>query len=75
MATKVWQTVKQGQCPTTRREAELVEERIYPHESFSDTGPAYQVLAKHCSNGIECNLMGVPCRWAGTNPFNDPFEE
>jgi hypothetical protein len=54
-------------------EAVLMEERVYPHEIVPDCGPAYFVRARKCSYGLECNVAGYSCRWAWTNPENDPF--
>ena len=73
MAAVVWKTTRRIRCERVDREAELIEERVYPADILPDVGAPYQVHARKCSLGSECNLVGCNCRWAGTNPNYDPF--
>jgi hypothetical protein len=73
MATVAWQVVETIWCDRIGREADLLEERIYPDDIVSGPGLTYQVRARQCSFGTECNLSGYPCRWAYNNPNYDPF--
>lgn len=57
------------------QEAELLEERVYPADILPDVGAPYQVWARKCSLGVNCNLAGYACRWSFINPDYDPFAE
>ncbi len=75
MSTIIWEVIKKHWCDLMEQEAELLEERVYPGDPIPEGGTAYQVLARKCSHGIECNMAGYYCRWAWTNPEYDPFAE
>ena len=72
MAATQWVTVQELQCDLMGREARLMELRVYPADILPDV-PAYRVLARKCSLGLECNLLGYPCKWAYTDSDYDPF--
>jgi hypothetical protein len=73
MAAIIWKTTQTIFCDRIQAEADLYEERVYPDEVLPDAGAPYQVRARRCSQGMQCNLVGHNCRWAGTNPVYDPF--
>jgi hypothetical protein len=75
MASIVWKTVKKIHCDCVGQEAELLEERIYLDDPFPDVGQPFQVRARKCSLGMDCNLAAHACRWSYINPNYDPFEE
>jgi hypothetical protein len=75
MAAIVWEVVKKIQCDRLKEEADLLEERVYPDESVPDPARPYQVRARKCSLGMDCNLAGYTCVWAYNNPNYDPFAE
>lgn len=67
-----WRLVTAEFCFRARQTARFMElHRELPAEA---TGrPEDRVLARGCSLAIDCNLVGLPCRWAFTNPDYDPF--
>jgi hypothetical protein len=73
MAETVWETIECFWCSQVRREAQRLEQRVYPHEVLPDVGRPYHVRARRCSLDVECNLAGANCCWAFANPNNDPF--
>ena len=73
MATIIWESAARHWCDLQKCEAELLEQRVYPGDSLPDTRARYQVRARRCSLALDCNLAGYYCRWAWTNPDNDPF--
>ncbi|MBI3360634.1 MAG: hypothetical protein HY023_05940 [Chloroflexi bacterium] len=75
MAKIAWESVQKHWCDLMQEEAHLLEERIYPDDLLPDAALPYQVGARKCSFGIDCNLAGYHCRWAWTNPDYDPFTE
>lgn len=72
MASSGWVVVKQGRCVRADREAQLLEQRVYPAEILPDP-LGYRVTAVRCDCDVACNLQGFPCRWAFTRPELDPF--
>jgi hypothetical protein len=74
MATVKWEVVDRIYCTRIGQQAELLEERVYPDEIAPMAGATFQVRARKCSFGVECNLDGFGCRWSMTNPDYDPFE-
>jgi hypothetical protein len=73
MAVIMWKTTQRIFCDRAQGEADLYEERVYPGDLVPDASAQYQVRARRCSLGMQCNLVGFTCRWAGTNPVYDPF--
>lgn len=73
MAVIVTEVLERIWCDRARQDAELLEERVYPDDRMPDVALSYQVRARVCSLGMECNLAGYPCKWAGTNPDHNPF--
>lgn len=72
MATVEWVAVKRIWCDRIGKEAELMEQRVYPADHLSDAEP-YHIKARKCSWGMDCNLAGYRCRWSFLNPAYDPF--
>ncbi len=71
-----WVTISKIWCGKLQDEAALMEQRYYFDEPIPDGGgPPFKVIARKCSYGVDCNLQGHACRWAHTNPNNDPFEQ
>jgi hypothetical protein len=73
MADSVWIEVDKVWCDRVSAEVALLEERVYPAEVLPDTGAPYQVRARKCTLGLDCNLAGYTCRYALNNPNYDPF--
>lgn len=72
METINWVEKGRTWCDLAGREVVVYEQRVYP----CDEGPcleSYRVLATRCSASIECNLAGLPCKWAFTNPNVNPL--
>lgn len=72
MAATEWVVIRKLWCERAHREAQLLEQRVYPAEILPET-VGYRVLAHKCESAIECNLREFPCRWAYTRPEHDPF--
>ncbi len=73
MSVVMWEVVKQVWCNRMQQEAQLLEQRVYAAEPVPAVQASYQVRARKCSLGIDCNLAGYSCRWAFNNPNFDPF--
>lgn len=73
MTAVVMHVVDTVQCSRVHREVQLVEERLYPGDLVPDVGAPYRAVSHRCSSGVDCNLIGYPCRWSGINPNHDPF--
>jgi hypothetical protein len=70
-----WTVVKSHWCPAINGTASLLERRVYPSADFISTD-TFRVVEQRCSHDIACNLNDhVHCKWAGTNPHNDPFTD
>jgi hypothetical protein len=70
MAERIWQVKQIKYCEHVGHEIALENEVIYPAEQLPDQPP--RILARRCSNGIECNLMDkAACEWCGTNPGHE----
>lgn len=68
-----WEVVERQWCDALEREAELMVKRVYPGDMLYDMqGP--RIVARKCSCDLECNQLGIACKWAYTNPDNDPFQ-
>lgn len=75
MSSQVWVKKESQFCFRVKQTVYLLEERVYPGNTIPDIGEPYQVRAQKCSAGLECNLVGMRCRWSGLNPTYDPFYE
>lgn len=72
MSTEKVVTVKSKHCDLLARDVELREWRIYPTVDFLQTQVlTYQVRMCACTGAIDCNMRGITCRWAFTNPGSD----
>ena len=72
MAIEKVVTVKSKHCDLLNRDVELREWRIYPSVDFLRIeGSTCRVQMCACTGAIECNMRGIPCSWAYTNPGND----
>lgn len=75
MAIIVWEVVDKTYCDRVKEEVDLLEERVYPGDAVPDGGAPFTVRARKCSQGLECNLTGLRCRYSFVNPDYDPFAE
>jgi hypothetical protein len=74
MAEEEWVRVGAKRCDLFDEDVELREQRLYPTTDFLRApGNEYRVRARACTSAIRCNMAGVSCRWAFTNPDNDRF--
>ncbi len=65
-------TVKSKHCDLLDRDTALREWRVYPTADFlQNQVTTYQVRKCACTGAIDCNMRGIPCQWAFTNPGND----
>lgn len=67
-----WVVIGRRWCEAAQAEVELLEQRVYPLTDLIP-GEGYRVVQRRCSYEFACNGQDVPCRWAFTNPLNDPF--
>ncbi len=71
MAKRIWQVQRVCFCEHAGREIALENEVVYPSDYLSDQPP--RILARRCSNAIECNMFDKPvCIFSGTNPDYEP---
>lgn len=76
MAYQTWITVDRKTCEKLNREVEMRELRAYPAADFLRTFERrFQVSSCSCSAALECNLAGVPCRWAFNSVESEPFRD
>lgn len=76
MANEQWVTVGTKYCELIKLDVEMKEKRLYIPDELPDTpGAPYRVLARACSAYCECNMAGVPCCHAFTNPVVDRYKE
>jgi hypothetical protein len=73
MAESIWLVVGKIWCDRAQAEADLLEQRVYAGEVLANAEAPFQVRARKCSFGTECNLAGFTCRYAFNNPNHDPF--
>jgi hypothetical protein len=73
MADSIWLVVDKIWCDRVDAEADLLEQRVYPPDVLPNAEGLYQVRARKCSYGVDCNLAGFTCRYAFNNPNYDPF--
>ncbi|MCZ7669395.1 MAG: hypothetical protein M5U34_20560 [Chloroflexi bacterium] len=73
MTTTKWVIVDKKWCEYIEMEATIMEQRLYPPDLLPDS-PSYRVISRKCSANIVCNLTGVPCAYAFTNPTTNRFE-
>ena len=74
MTQSVWLVVDQVWCERAQAKADLLKERVYAGEVLPNVEASFQVRARKCSFGLECNLAGFTCKFAFNNPNYDPFE-
>jgi hypothetical protein len=73
MASQVVEVISRTSCGRIPEPALLLEERVYPAEIMPDGALSFQVIARKCAYGQECQSAGIPCRWSGLNPNYDPL--
>jgi hypothetical protein len=56
------------------RDAQLLEQRLYPADLLDTALSGFQRRARTCSLAADCRAEGVACRWTGLNPSVDPFD-
>lgn len=72
MASEQWVTIGERWCECRQGPAQLFERRVIP-SGIQQGLQSERVVERRCDCAIECNMAGYPCRWAFTNPENDPF--
>ena len=73
MAERMSILVNRAWCSRANQTTELREDRLAPADLLPDLSPP-RVVARRCSLAIDCNMAGIPCSWAFTNPGFDPFD-
>jgi hypothetical protein len=68
MAQSQWLVIDEVWCDRVQAPAELLEERVYPADVVPEAALTYQVRARKCAFGVDCNLAGYTCRYAFNNP-------
>ena len=74
MAAEMWVTVESKYCDLIEADVQLEERWVFPDDIIPDL-ERYRVLGRRCSADVACNIAGIPCRWAYTNPVVDQFHE
>lgn len=70
MAIKKWVVVAVKHCGMIDKDVEFKEQRVYPsNDNLWMHGMGHQVRACTCSAAVDCNMAGVPCRWAYNSPY------
>ena len=72
MATEKWVPVERKRCELIGLDVALEERRVFPADVIPDLA-GYRVLGRRCTADVACNMAGVPCSWAYTNPAVDQF--
>ncbi len=72
MAISVWTQLDRTWCQRAQEEVFLSEQRVFP-EGLLRQAHEYRVDARRCSHALQCNLTGLACRWAFTNPEVEPL--
>ena len=73
MATEMWITIEKKHCDLIGLDVLLEEKRVFPVGRVHEMG-CYLTQGCRCSADVACNLAGIPCRWAYTNPDMDRFD-
>ncbi len=73
MASNNWVKTGGKWCDFVHQDVEILEQRAYPDDRLPDM-IGYQVVGRKCTAAIDCNMLGVPCKWAFTNPNSDQFD-
>ena len=74
MATEKWVVVGRKECDLIRQQVELRQKRVYPAADFlRDFTGGYRVETCLCTAAVDCNLAGIPCKWAFNAPDTDRF--
>jgi hypothetical protein len=74
MAVEMWVTTGKKYCNLIEREAALEEHRMFPTGQVNRELGSYLVMGRRCTADVACNLSGIQCRWAYTNPTIDRFD-
>lgn len=72
MATEIWVEKDSKWCDLIGQDVVLAEKRVFPAEMMPDV-LGYRVAGCRCTAAVDCNLAGIPCKWAFTNPTLDQF--
>jgi hypothetical protein len=72
MAISMWAQSQAVFCERAQEEVVLSEQRVFP-QGLLRQGLEYRVQARRCSHALQCNLNGLACRWAFTNPEVEPL--
>ena len=72
MALEAWVMVEEKWCDLIGLDVALEERRVYPDDRIPDM-ESFRVLGRRCTADVACNLAGVHCCWAYTNPNQDKF--
>jgi hypothetical protein len=72
MEIEMWVTVERKQCDLIGLDVALEERRVFP-AGRNQERECYQVQGKRCTADVVCNLAGIHCQWAYTNPGLDRF--
>lgn len=73
MAVAVWTELDKIWCDRAQEDVVLQEKRVFP-TGFLRQASEFRVAARHCSQALQCNMAGYPCKWAFTNPDYDPVD-
>ena len=74
MAIEKWVTVGEKKCELIGLDVELREQRVYPSDDFLfEFSQLYRLRNCVCSAALDCNLAGIPCKWAYNAPDTDRF--
>lgn len=69
MAAEKWVIVETKHCVKIDQDVELREKRVYPTMDFLKmVDDGFRVRACECSAATQCNLAGIPCKWAYNAP-------
>ena len=72
MASEQWVTIGRKHCELIEQDVAVMERRVYSADVIPGLG-AYRVKERKCTAAIDCNMAGVPCSWAFTNPESDRY--
>lgn len=74
MSTETWAVVEQKWCDYIGQDVVMLERRVHPSQRLPDNS-GFQAAGRKCTADIACNLAGISCKWAYTNPCCDQFVE
>lgn len=65
MAREDLVTIASRHCELIDLDVEIRELRLYPSNDFLRVqGNDYRVKFCGCTAAVQCNMAGIPCRWA-----------